>query len=182
MADSLLSLGELYRLEHDGARAEPLLKKALRIYETSNDPHQAAALTELGLIALQERKFATAKNWLRQSLNIYQHWVGPAHVLVARVKAALAQAFLGEKNYAEAKSFIQDALATERKSMGDQRTSVARTLVIAGRIEEQGHRDAAAAEYYRQAMDIYQRNLGAESPESREAQQLYARLAKSAAK
>ncbi|MBZ5609990.1 MAG: tetratricopeptide repeat protein [Acidobacteriia bacterium] len=179
LADTLLDLGELYRLENNASRAEPLLNKALHIYEAANDPQQAAALSQLGRVAIDQGKYAVAKQRLHQSLAIYQHLLGSAHVLVARVKAGLAEAFLGERNYTEAKSLIQDALETERKTGGADDSSFARLLMIAGKIEEQDHCASEAAEYYRQALDIYRKSLQSSHPERTQAEQQYARFAKS---
>jgi tetratricopeptide (TPR) repeat protein len=178
-ADVLLDLGELYRLEHDSARAEPLLKKALCIYETANDTHQAGALNELGLIALDEGKFAIAKGYLSQSLRIYQKIAGTTHLLTARVKAGLAQAFLGERDIQQARTLIREALTTERQSLGDKHSDYARLLMIAGRVEETGHRRAEADTYYRQALDVYRESLADGHPERTGAERNYARFAKS---
>jgi tetratricopeptide (TPR) repeat protein len=179
LADILVDLGELYRIENNPSRAEPVLKKALHIYEAANDPQQAAALSELGLTALAEGKYAIAKQHLRQSLRIYQHLLGSAYVLAARVKAGLAEAFLGERNYSEAKSLIQEAMTTERKTLGTDNSSIARLLMIAGKIEEGEHQASQAAEYYRQAVDIYRKSLQSTHPERAGAEQQYAKFAKS---
>ncbi len=179
LADTLLDLGELYRLENNPARAEPLINKALHIYEAANDPQQASALSQLGQVALDEGKFATAKQRLRQSLSIYQRLLGPVHLLVGRAKGRLAEAFLGERNFTEAKSLIHDALETERKTAGDDNSAFARLLMVAGKIEEQDHCASQAAEYYRQAVDIYRKSLKSGHPERAQAEQLYARFAKS---
>lgn len=179
LADTLMSLGEMYRLEHSCARAEPLLKKALNIYETANDPHQAGALNELGLIALDEGKFATAKDYIKRSLHIYEKVIGPAHVLTARVKAALAQAVLGERDIPQARSLIREALSIERRIMGEKNSDYARLLMIAGNVEEAGRRRAEADRFYRQALEVYRDSLGDRSPERTGAEQSYARFAKS---
>jgi tetratricopeptide (TPR) repeat protein len=179
LADTLLGLGEMYRLEHTLARAEPLLKKALSIYETNNDPHQAGALNELGLVALDEGKFAIAKTYIQQSLRIYERVAGPTHMLIASVKAALAQAFLGERNIAQARTLIGEALTTERRLAGDKHSDYARLLMIAGNVEEAGHRRSEAAAYYRQALEVYRESLAVGHPERIGAEQTYARFAKS---
>ena len=179
LADTLLHLGEMYRLEHSCARAEPLLKKALNIYETANDPHQAGALNELGLLALDERKFAIAKNYIKQSLHIYERVIGPAHVLTARVKAALAQALLGERDIAQARSLIREAIVTEQRIVGDQHSDYARLLMIAGNVEEAGRQKAQADKYYREALAVYRGSVGDGNPERTEAEHSYARFVKS---
>jgi tetratricopeptide (TPR) repeat protein len=179
IADTLLNLGELYRLEHNAVRAEPLFKKALHLYEAANDPLQAGALSQLGRLALDQGKFATARELFRQSLCIYEHVFGPSHPLAGRLKGALAEAALGEYNYAEAKTLIRDAMATERKTSGAGDSAFARMLMIAGEIEEQSHRANQAAAYYREALDIYRKSLDSEHPERAQAEQEYARFAKS---
>lgn len=179
LADSLVDLGQLYRLEGDGARAEPLLQKALTIYEAANDPHQASALNELGQIALDGRKFAVAKDYLAKSLTVYQKVVGSAHLYTARVKAALAEAFLGERNIPKARELVAEALTTENQSLGSKHCEYARMLMLAGRVEEQGHQSKEADHYYRQALDIYRHNFANDQPERNGAEKNYARFIKS---
>jgi len=179
IADSVVNLADLYRLEHNAGRAQPLLKKALHIYESANDPHQAAALNELGLIAMEEGKFAVAKDHFSRALNIYEHLVGSTHMSVARVKGQMAQALLGERNYKQAKSMIEDALNTGRQVLGVAQSEFAGLLLVAGRVEEQGHRTKEAGEYYRQAVEVCRETLAAGHPERTEAEQQYARFTKS---
>ena len=182
LADTLVNLGEMYRLEHISERAEPLLKKALNIYATVNDPHQAGALNELGLLALDERKFAIAKDYIKQSLRIYERVIGPAHLLTARVKAALAQAVLGERDIPQARSLIREALLTERSTAGETHCGYARLLMIAGKVEEAGHQRAQADTFYRQALEVYRGSLGDRNPERAQAEQAYALFTKSVRK
>lgn len=182
MADTLVDLGQFYRLQHNRARAEPLLKKALSIYEAAGDPHQAGALVELGLTAIQEGKFAIAKDYLSRSLGLYQKLVGPAHLLLARVKAGLAQAFLGERQLKQAREQIAEALKIERGTRGDRHCGYARLLMIAGQIEEADHRKDDAQTYYTQALGIYRRNLAEDQPERSGAEQNYARFVRAVRK
>ena len=179
VADSLVDLGQLYRLEGDGARAEPLLKKALGIYEAANDPHQAGALNELGLIAMDEKKFAIARDYLNRSLSVYQKIVGSTHLFAARVKAGLAEAFLGEHDIPKARTLVAEALTTERQALGGQHCEYARLLMLAGKVEETGHQSKVADEYYRQALKIYRQSFADGHPERNRAEQNYARFVKS---
>ena len=179
LADSLLDLGELYRLEHDPARAEPLLRKALNIYDVANDPHRAGALNELGLIALDEGKFAVAKDYFDRSLGVYQRLVGSARLLASRGKAALAEAFLGERNVKQARTLIHEALASERESLGDRHCEYARLLIVAAKIEEAGRRTSDADTYYRQALGIYRQSFADGAPERSSAERNYARFTQS---
>ncbi|HTS47088.1 MAG TPA: tetratricopeptide repeat protein [Bryobacteraceae bacterium] len=179
LADSLVDLGQLYRLEGDSARAEPLLQKALVIYEKVNDPHQAGALNELGLMAMDEKKFAIARDYLSRSLSVYQKIVGSTHLFAARVKAGLAEAFLGERDIQKARTLVAEALTTERQALGSQHCEYARLLTLAGKVEEAGRQGKQADKYYRQALDIYRQNFRDGHPERSQAERNYARFVKS---
>jgi tetratricopeptide (TPR) repeat protein len=179
VADRLVDLAGLYRLEHDAARGEPLLKKALRIYEMSNDPHRADALNELGLAAIDEGKYAIAKEHFERSLAVYEKTFGPQSVAVAGVEAGLAQAYLGERNYTKAESFIGRAIAIGRASLGDVHFGLAKLLMVAARVQERAHRPSEADLFYRQALAIYRRSLPNDHPDRTDAEQQYARFSKS---
>jgi tetratricopeptide (TPR) repeat protein len=179
VGDRLVDLAGLYRLEHDAARGEPLLKKALRIYEMSNDPHLADALNELGLAAIDEGKYAIAKEHFERSLALYEKTFGPESVAVAGVEAGLAQAYLGEHNYKKAESFIGRAIAIGSASLGDVHFGLAKFLMLAARVQERAHRPSEADLLYRQALAIYRRSLPNDHPDRTDAEQQYARFSKS---
>lgn len=178
-ADRLVDLGGLYRLEGNTARGEPLLKKAVSIYEANNDPHLADAVHQLGLIALEEGKYAIAREDMERSLAIYKTTLGPEHVTVATVQAGLAQAYLGERNYKEADSLIQRAISISRACLGDAHAGIAKLLMLAGRIQEREHRSAQADEYYRQALSIYRHAFASDHPDREEAEREYAKFTRS---
>jgi Tfp pilus assembly protein PilF len=178
-ADSLVDLAELYRMEHNAGRAEPLLNKAVRIYETTNDSHLADALDALGLIAIEDRKFALAKDYLERSLTMYEQSFGPAHIAGARAEAALAEAYMGERNYPRAESLIQKALGTAHAVLGENNFGLAGLLMIAGQVQElERHRSQADA-YYREALNIYRQNLAGDHPDLTAAEKSYRRFSKS---
>jgi len=178
-ADSLVDLSELYRLECKGARAEPLLKKAVRIYELAGDSHIVDALYNLGLIAVDEAKFTTARDYLERSLKMSEQLFGQAHITTTRAQAALAEAYLGERNYSGAESLIQKALSTARSLLGNDKYGLAALLMIAGRVQEQQNHRHEAAACYREALSIYRQSLSGDHPELVAAEKSYRRFAKS---
>jgi len=164
-ADSLLSLGRLYRVRHDTARALPLVKKAAAIYESAGDLLRTTAWDELGLIAIEDRKYATARDLISKSLDLNQKMFGSEHVTVARGHVDLAQAYAGERRYTEARDEIQTGLTTEQRVLGETHYEVARSHVLAAEIETALHHQAVADEHFRAALAIYRRNFGENSPE-----------------
>jgi len=179
VADRMVNLAGLYRLERDAARAEPLLRKAVRIYEMSSDPHLADAINELGLIAIEDGKYAIAKEDFERSLVLYEKTYGPDHILVANAEAGLAQAYIGERNYKKAESIIRRAIAIGRASLGDAHFAVAKLFMVAARVEEREHNRPEADQLYRQALTIYRRSLPNDSPDRAEAEKQYAQFSKS---
>lgn len=181
-ADTLLALGHVYLLQRDTARAMPLLQKAVRTFEVHDDSHLASALSEVGAAALQDGKFAIAREYLGRALDIDQKRFDWDHVAVALVQGALAEAYLGEHNYGQAASLIQQALANNRKSVGESHFTVAKLLMIEATIEARQRRASDADAHYRQALDIFRKTFAANHPDLVKAQREYAEFAKGARK
>jgi tetratricopeptide (TPR) repeat protein len=179
MADSLLALAMLYRTEGENGRAEPLLKKAARIYEKNNDACLAHALQELGLLAVTEGKYAIAKQDILQSIAIYQKFLGPDHLNVAFAQVGLAEAYLGERKYTEAQSVIEHALAKERAVLNGSHAELARAYLTAARISEAQQLGPQAAAHFQQALEIYRRTTSSDNPARVMAEQQYKRFTKS---
>lgn len=176
-ADTMLSLGHLYLLECDTARAMPLLQKTVRIFEAHDDAHLPGALSELGSAALQDGKYAVAKEYLSRALDIDQKQFGWDHVAVALVQGGLAEAYFGERNYDQATTLIQQAIAANR-STGESHFTLAKLLIIEATIEAKLRRAAEADAHYRQALDIYRKTFAANHPDLVKAQKQYAQFAK----
>jgi tetratricopeptide (TPR) repeat protein len=179
LADNLLPMGRLYRMQNDLARAEPLLDKATRIYEKANDPCLAHALHELGLLALAEGKYATARQRIERSISIYQKYLGVDHINIAFARVGLAETYLGEHNYTEAESLIQQAIAKEKKFLNESHYELARAYMVAAKIDQAQRRDTEADANYRQALAIYRKSLPSDNPDLAKAEQQYNRFAKS---
>jgi tetratricopeptide (TPR) repeat protein len=179
VADSLLALARFYRAQNDIARAEPLLRRAAAIYEKNNDPCLAHALQELGLIAITDGKYAIARQELLRSVSIYQKFLGQDHINVAFAQVGLAEAYLGERNYAEAQSLIEHALPKESTVLNDSYSELARAHITAARISEAQRLGSEAEVHYRQALDIYRRTTPRNSPARAMAERQYERFSKS---
>jgi tetratricopeptide (TPR) repeat protein len=178
-ADNLVALARLYRTEGDAGRAEPLLNQAAAIYQKNDDSCLAHALQELGMIAITDGKYAIARQHLLRAIGTYRTFLGADHINVAFAQVGLAEAYLGERNYAEAQSAIEPALAKETAVLTDAHPELARAHMIAARISEGLRRSPDAAAHYRQALDIYRRITPRDNPVRVMAERQYERFSKS---
>jgi tetratricopeptide (TPR) repeat protein len=178
-ADNLVALARLYRVEGNPARAEPLLYRAAAIYEKNDDSCLAHALQELAMIAIADGKYAIARQNLSRVIDTYRTLLGANHINVAFAQVGLAEAYLGERNYTEAQSAIEPALAKETAVLSDAHPELARAHIIAARISEGLRRGPDAAAHYRQALEIYRRTTPRNSPVRVMAERQYERFSKS---
>jgi tetratricopeptide (TPR) repeat protein len=178
-ADTLVALARLYRIEGNAARAEPLLHQAAAIYNKNNDSCLAHALQELAMIAIADGKYAIARQHLLRAIGTYQTFLAADHINVAFAQVGLAEAYLGERNYAEAQSAIEPALAKETAVLTDAHPELARAHMIAARISEGLRHGPEAAAHYRQALDIYRRITPGNNPVRVMAERQYEKFSKS---
>jgi tetratricopeptide (TPR) repeat protein len=178
LADSTLALGHLFLLLRDTARATPLIEKAVRVFDVHEDSHLPNALSELGAAALQDGKYAIAKEYLGRALDLQQKQFGWDRVSIALIQAGLAEAYFGERNYDHAETLIQQAIATDQSSVGKAHFTVARLLMVEATIEAKQRRSSEADAHYRQALDIYQKTFAADHPDLVNARRDYALFTK----
>lgn len=92
--DALVALGALWRVEGQTARAEPLLRKAMAVYEaagTTTGIRCASAFTNLGLLRLDEGNYIEAQMYLRRAVEALIRAYGPRHIAVAAAEANLGR-------------------------------------------------------------------------------------------
>jgi tetratricopeptide (TPR) repeat protein len=138
-----------------------------------------SALCELGAAALQDGKYAIAKDYLGRALDINQTQFGWDHVSIALVQGGIAQAYFGERNYNQAAAMIQQAIATDQSSVEKAHFSVARLLLLEATIEAKQRHASEADAHYRQALDIYRKTFAADHPDLIKAQREYSKFTKS---
>jgi len=178
LADSTLALGHVFLVLRDTARAMPLLEKAVRIFEIHDDSHLPSALSELGAAALQDGKYAMAKEYLSRALDLDQKRYGWDNVAIALVQGGLAEAYYGERNYDQAAVMIRQAIAAHRTSAGDSPFTLAGLLLVEASIEAKQRHASEADGHYRQALDIYRKTFAANHPVLVKAQREYAQFTK----
>lgn len=143
-------------------RAEPLLKRALFVMQSSPAPNplrMAVILAELSVVACSRNHLALAEEYGNQAAAVLEGRPGlnTAAVLLARV--TLGNAWLQQHRVEEAERILPQAVAAER-------TVVPGTLLLADglrrlatlRVTQRSWEDAGAL--YREAIGIYESRLG----------------------
>jgi hypothetical protein len=149
-------LGRTWLDQGNVARAEPLLKQALAIFENGpgrDEAQTAATLGSLGDLYLIEGKAGLAEEAYDRALQGEERDLGPTHPQVALVLEALAGA-LAIRNEAE---LARDAMDRAEKifasRFGERSKMLAGIYANRGGIEERLHNPDRAAQWYRKALD-----------------------------
>jgi tetratricopeptide (TPR) repeat protein len=165
-ADALTSLAILYRAEEDFVRAEPLLTKARAIYESTNiqSPRLAKVLLEQGHIALNEKKFSTAKNIYERAADMARATLGSDHLIVAVAQNHMALACYAEGDVAVARDLLQKAIATTQKTQFQSLGLSALFHLNLGRVEAASNHPQEADVHLQKAAELYETELGPSHP------------------
>lgn len=89
LADARVTLATLYRVSGHNERALPLLRKALKTYETIGDPHSASVYVQLGWCAFAEHKYMVAHDYLQKAVDVAGE-ASLSEALVSKLKEELA--------------------------------------------------------------------------------------------
>ena len=89
LADTQLALATLYRSEGHPERAEPLLRKCIKRYETRADPRVVGAYLQLSWCARDDGKYGTAKELLQKAIAIASK-ASMAEVAMRKLRQELA--------------------------------------------------------------------------------------------
>ena len=147
VAESLDSLGRIYRLKADYARAEPLLRGALAMRQhvlPADDPAIIESLDHLAALDRAKGNFKDADTLLAQAVKSAQRRFGTQSVETARYLDDFASNLddLGKRTDAEA--LYRRALAMRERNLGADDPEVATSLLNLGtHLDESGNYDAA---------------------------------------
>ncbi|HEX6623813.1 MAG TPA: tetratricopeptide repeat protein, partial [Pyrinomonadaceae bacterium] len=168
VATALNNLAQLYLVNGDPARAEPLIRRALAVFEKLLGPeHQFVALSLNNLAELYRERgdIARAEPLYRRALAVYEKALGPDHPEVAAVLNNLAVLYQAEGDYARAEPLIRRALAVRENAFGPGHRLVALSL---NNLADIYHGEGAlgrAEPLYRRALAVYEKALGPDHPE-----------------
>jgi tetratricopeptide (TPR) repeat protein len=119
LGDALVGLAELQRHRGNDARAEPLLRKALAVYERGGmlgSTRGANALSQLGFIRLNEGKSLDAQQYFRRAVDMLRASFGPNHLAVAVAEVNLAYAFIRSGNLSGAHALLEHSAPIEKSA------------------------------------------------------------------
>jgi tetratricopeptide (TPR) repeat protein len=147
-------------------RANTLLKRAKHVIETrsgASDSRLGLILAELSACASGEKKLGLAEEYAQQALAILNRQPEPNRTAIALARVNLADVYLKAHRLDDAEAILPGAIATERELAPDTRL-LADGLRRLADLRNQQHAWQKAGELYREAIDIYERRLGANSP------------------
>src|SRR5262249_53112334 len=119
VAASLLSLSNLYRLEGNIARAEPLLRRAFALYARIFGPDStsvAMILLNMALHSISQRKLSVAESEIVRALKILRKQTRVSEIVIAMAENSLATVYGQQGKYAEAERLFAQACPTLEKS------------------------------------------------------------------
>jgi tetratricopeptide (TPR) repeat protein len=178
-AMTLANLADLYRFAGDSARGEPLLRKALAIYESKLGPEAPAVaevLLDMSITSIWERKPSVAESQIRRALDILKKTRGPDHTTVAVGECRLAQALVLDHRYTDAEKLLDHAVSVFNRSFPSGHRMIGECLYHVGEAEEAQHRWIEACRRYQESIAIFERTTGSSPPVFVAALQHYARL------
>jgi tetratricopeptide (TPR) repeat protein len=152
-AIALLGLGKTWLDSGTAARAEPLLRRGLRIMENNADmPLEEVAHAHSALAELYgaENKLVLAEDEWSRALQIDRTVLGETHPQVAVLMAKLSEVYAARGEFELAREYAMRASETMSGSFGENSMPAATALTNQAAVEQRaGDLDAAAKDYER---------------------------------
>ncbi len=167
VASTLSGLAHLLAATNQARRAEPLMRRALAIYERCFEPDHpkvALGLSNLGQLLAAGEKHEDAEPLLRRALAIDEVYFGAEHANVARDLNNLAQLLAGKGRPSDAEPLFRRALAIALQTSGEDHPNVALYLNNLGQVLATSGRAKEAEAMMRQALAVDERRLGPDHP------------------
>ena len=160
-------LAQLYDARAQYAQAEPLMRRALAINETSLGPDHpivAICLNNLALLLRYTNRLAEAEPLYRRALAIGETSLGPDHPNVAIRLNNLAGLLCATNRLNEAEPVYRRALTIDEASYGPDHPDVAIDLNNLANLLKDTNRVAEAESMYRRALAICETSYGPDHP------------------
>lgn len=169
-AAHLLDRTATYLQDHGQyTQAEPLLQRALAIYEKNlgpDHPDIATTLNHLARIYQDQGRYRDAEPLLRRALAIDEAMSNSDHLSTATTLHNLAWLYLLQYRYRDAEPLLQRALAIREPTLGPNHPDTAASIDnLAWLYALQGrYRDAEPL--YQRALAMYEQTLGPDHPDT----------------
>jgi len=177
-AANLATLGGVYIVGKDPARALPLVNRAIDILERKlgpGHPRLAPILMDRALIYRAEDKFALAEADALRSVNILSQEAGPNGISAAWAKARLAGIFLDDGRIEDAQAILPGAVEAQRRFFDRPNWRVAASIAELARLRTMQSRAGEAGALYRESLSMFDA-CAPRNPEAARAMREYAQL------
>ena len=167
LASSLSALGAVYVQQGLYAEAEPLLARALAIYEQNfapEHPNVATALNNLARIRKELGQYREAEALYSRALAAYEKAYGPEHTAVASALLNLAALYEQTGQYKGAEAMYRRAISIAEKTDGPNSLKLAVLLSRLGGLLDRKGQYAAVEALYQRALDIRLKALNPDHP------------------
>ncbi len=161
-------VGRYWKTLAEWSRAEPLMRRALAIYESTlgrEHPFVAIGLNNLAQLLQATNRLAEAEPLMRRALAIDEAAYGPKQPSVARDLNNLAGLLHATNRLAEAEPLMRRALAIDEAAYGPKHPSVARDLNNLAQLLLITNRLSEAEPLMRRAMAIDEAAYGLDHPD-----------------
>jgi len=162
------TMGTVYRKLGLYASAEPLLKRALEIRQTSlgaEDLQVAESLNNLAVLREQKGEYDEAERLAQGGLEIRQKKLPPNDIDIAESFHELGRINTRKVKYAMALDLYSKALAIRENSLGPNHPKVADSLIDIGALHYQEGRFEEAEKCYKRALSIRETIFSPDHPD-----------------
>ncbi|MES1261127.1 MAG: tetratricopeptide repeat protein [Acidobacteriota bacterium] len=155
-AAALRGLGVTFLDHGEPARSEPLLRRALQLFESQDVPgHQiASTLSCLAQLYQAEARFGMAEEVLLRAVGMDEVALGPGHPQVAVLLEMLGDAAAGRKQLAPALAYYEKARWIMTERFGERSPLVAAVNASLAGVEQRANHNAEAAVHLEKALAI----------------------------
>ena len=162
------TIGTVYRKLGLYASAEPLLKRALEIRQTSlgaEDLQVAESLNNLAVLREQKGEYDEAERLAQGGLEIRQKKLPPNDIDIAESFHELGRINTRKVKYAKALDLYSKALTIRENSLGPNHPKVADSLIDLGALHYQEGRFVEAEKCYKRALSIRETIFSPDHPD-----------------
>jgi tetratricopeptide (TPR) repeat protein len=167
LAASLTNLGRILTEKNKCAEAEPLLLRALPIWERKLSPadrNLATAYRNVAMVVYCGGDNARAGEYFAKEAGVYERIFGVEHPEYAAVLNDYAMKMYYAREYAVAEPLLKRCLAIWRKQVGGRGSGTIRTLRVLGDIRAAAKDYGAAEDFYTEALTAREAESGPENP------------------